>query len=309
MGGKLRRPPVPHRLAVAVLLAAVLLAASTVTGCSTATRPTARSATSAAATTLAHAAPATTTSAKPAPGPATNEEPAAPGAAGSQGARYVFPVPGCRVSYGHSHSYYPATDIFTDRGCAFVAPTDGAVDEVNLVDRWDPTSDRGGLSVSIIESTASDTTAPTCSRLRRASPTAPAYAPGTSWAASTTPATHAPPRPMSTSACPGRPHRASGGSAAVLCTPGATWMPGALVATSLQLRRSKPPTPPPAATSQPVASAARFCVPTCWGTRLAASARRSRRWTLPRTPAKTIAHTATGRAQWLAGRLRRRSGC
>src|SRR5215208_4840214 len=31
MGGKLRRPPVPHRLAVAVLLAA-----STVTGCSTA---------------------------------------------------------------------------------------------------------------------------------------------------------------------------------------------------------------------------------------------------------------------------------
>jgi murein DD-endopeptidase MepM/ murein hydrolase activator NlpD len=66
----------------------------------------------------------------------------------------VFPVRGCRVSYGRSHSYYPATDIFTDRGCAFVAPTDGAVDEVSRVDRWDPTSDRGadrgGLSVSII---------------------------------------------------------------------------------------------------------------------------------------------------------------
>ena len=50
---------------------------------------------------------------------------------------------GCRVSYGHSHPYYPATDIFTDRGCRFVAPTDGAVDEVSRVDRWDPTSDRG----------------------------------------------------------------------------------------------------------------------------------------------------------------------
>jgi peptidoglycan LD-endopeptidase LytH len=51
-------------------------------------------------------------------------------------------------------SGYPATDIFTDRGCAFVAPTDGVVDEVSRVDRWDPTrdhgSDRGGLSVSII---------------------------------------------------------------------------------------------------------------------------------------------------------------
>jgi peptidoglycan LD-endopeptidase LytH len=143
-----------HRLAVTVPLAAVLLAASTVTGCSTATRPAARSATSAAATTVARAAPATTTSVTPAPGPATNEEPVAAGAAGSQSTRYVFPVRGCRVSYGHSHSYYPATDIFTDRGCAFVAPTDGAVDEVNLVDRWDPTADRGadrgGLSVSII---------------------------------------------------------------------------------------------------------------------------------------------------------------
>jgi murein DD-endopeptidase MepM/ murein hydrolase activator NlpD len=63
-------------------------------------------------------------------------------------------VRGCRVSYGHSHSYYPATDIFTDPGCAFVAPTDGVVDEVSRVDRWDPGSDRGadrgGLSVSII---------------------------------------------------------------------------------------------------------------------------------------------------------------
>jgi murein DD-endopeptidase MepM/ murein hydrolase activator NlpD len=132
-----------------VPLAAVLLAAAAVTGCSTATRPAARSAT---ATTLA--ASATTTSAMPASGPATNKEPVAAGPAGSRSSRYVFPVRGCRASYGHSHSYYPATDIFTDRGCAFVAATDGVVDEVSRVDRWDPTSDRGadrgGLSVSII---------------------------------------------------------------------------------------------------------------------------------------------------------------
>lgn len=40
-------------------------------------------------------------------------------------------------------------------------------------------------------------------------------------------------------------------------TPGPTWMPGAPVATFLQLPRSRPPTTPPAATSHPVASAAR----------------------------------------------------
>lgn len=38
-------------------------------------------------------------------------------------------------------------------------------------------------------------------------------------------------------------------------TPGPTWMPGAPVATFLQLPRSRPPTTPPAATSHPVASA------------------------------------------------------
>ena len=89
----------------------------------------------------------------PAPGPATNKDPAA-GPAGSRSAWHVFPVRGCRVSYGHSHSYYPATDIFTDPGCAFAAATDGVFDEVSRVDRWDAASDRGadrgGLSVSII---------------------------------------------------------------------------------------------------------------------------------------------------------------
>jgi hypothetical protein len=68
--------------------------------------------------------------------------------------RYAFPVAGCSTSYGHSHHDYPATDIFTRRGCAFVAPIAGVVDEVTRVDRWNPSTnrgaDRGGISVSMI---------------------------------------------------------------------------------------------------------------------------------------------------------------
>lgn len=67
---------------------------------------------------------------------------------------YTFPVSGCTVTYGKYHHDYPATDIFTNKGCAFVSPISGVVDEVNLVDRWKGKSnlgaDRGGLSVSII---------------------------------------------------------------------------------------------------------------------------------------------------------------
>ncbi len=69
-------------------------------------------------------------------------------------ARYVFPVRGCPAAYGHVHHDYPATDIFARPGCAYVAPTDGMVDEVSAVDRWSPSTnrgaDRGGLSVSIV---------------------------------------------------------------------------------------------------------------------------------------------------------------
>ena len=68
--------------------------------------------------------------------------------------RYAFPVQGCRASYGPTHHDYPATDIFTDRGCAFVAATDGRVDEISSVDRWEPRTDRGedrgGIAVSIV---------------------------------------------------------------------------------------------------------------------------------------------------------------
>jgi peptidoglycan LD-endopeptidase LytH len=155
MGRELRRFRVPRRLVIAVLLAAVLLAAATLAGCSTATEPPVRPATSAAAPASTELAPQRSTPATTASGPPTNQGlPAAAGAPGSRTARYVFPLRGCRASYGHGHPYYPATDIFTDPGCAFVAPTDGAVDEVSRVDRWDPSSDRGadrgGLSVSVI---------------------------------------------------------------------------------------------------------------------------------------------------------------
>ena len=67
---------------------------------------------------------------------------------------YSFPVSGCAVTYSRYHHDYPAADIFAKKGCAFVAPIAGVVDEVNTVDRWrgktNLGADRGGLSVSII---------------------------------------------------------------------------------------------------------------------------------------------------------------
>ena len=44
---------------------------------------------------------------------------------------YVFPVAGCTVKYTHSHHDYPATDIQAKKGCAFVAPINGVVDEAH----------------------------------------------------------------------------------------------------------------------------------------------------------------------------------
>jgi peptidoglycan LD-endopeptidase LytH len=69
-------------------------------------------------------------------------------------ARYRFPVAGCRAQYGDSHHDYPAADMFTGRGCAFVAPVAGRVDEVTRTDTWsqatDKGADRGGRSVSLV---------------------------------------------------------------------------------------------------------------------------------------------------------------
>lgn len=68
--------------------------------------------------------------------------------------RYVFPVGGCRADASQSHHDYPASDIFANAGCLFVAPVAGRVDEVTRVDEWNPKTnrgaDRGGLSVSVV---------------------------------------------------------------------------------------------------------------------------------------------------------------
>jgi peptidoglycan LD-endopeptidase LytH len=67
---------------------------------------------------------------------------------------YTFPVTGCTVTYSKYHHDYPAADIFGKKGCAFVSPVAGVVDEVNSVDKWSGKTnlgaDRGGLSISII---------------------------------------------------------------------------------------------------------------------------------------------------------------
>ena len=67
---------------------------------------------------------------------------------------YTFPIAGCSVKYGKYHHDYPATDIDAKKGCAFVAPIAGVVDEVNTVDKWsgktNKGAERGGLSISII---------------------------------------------------------------------------------------------------------------------------------------------------------------
>src|SRR5206468_3568421 len=67
--------------------------------------------------------------------------------------RYVYPVQRCGSTYSSSHHDYPAADIFTQKGCAFVAVTSGVVDEVSFTDRWNPQVDagatRGGRSISI----------------------------------------------------------------------------------------------------------------------------------------------------------------
>ncbi|WP_202868809.1 M23 family metallopeptidase [Kribbella antibiotica] len=68
--------------------------------------------------------------------------------------RYVFPVGGCRADASQSHHDYPASDIFADKGCEFVSPVDGRVDEVTRVDTWNKKTnvgrDRGGLSISVV---------------------------------------------------------------------------------------------------------------------------------------------------------------
>ena len=95
------------------------------------------------------AAPPATTQA-----PATTTAPVRPSTTAAPApVRYRYPVAGCRATYGQ-HSGYPAADMFTGRGCAFVAPVAGRVDEVTRTDSWrqasDRGADRGGRSVSLV---------------------------------------------------------------------------------------------------------------------------------------------------------------
>jgi peptidoglycan LD-endopeptidase LytH len=69
--------------------------------------------------------------------------------------RYYFPVqPPQGASYANEHHDYPAADIFVPIGSTVIAVTNGIVDEVSRIDRWDRhTNDgayRGGLWVTII---------------------------------------------------------------------------------------------------------------------------------------------------------------
>lgn len=67
---------------------------------------------------------------------------------------FIFPVAYCEVNYARAHHDYAATDILAKKGCKFVSPVNGVVDEVNRVDNWSGKTnlgiDRGGLYVSII---------------------------------------------------------------------------------------------------------------------------------------------------------------
>lgn len=56
---------------------------------------------------------------------------------------YTFPVQGCRVSYQRKLLVLPKTTIWTGKGCAFVAPIGGVVDEVNTRNTWLPSTDAG----------------------------------------------------------------------------------------------------------------------------------------------------------------------
>ena len=74
-------------------------------------------------------------------------------AQGSQ-MRYLFPVTDCKSTYSRYHHDYPAADIFTKEGCAFVSPVDGVVTEVSRKDKWSGRenlgSTRGGKFVALL---------------------------------------------------------------------------------------------------------------------------------------------------------------
>jgi peptidoglycan LD-endopeptidase LytH len=144
-----------RRTGLAAWLGGILLAALVAGGCSGSADPADAGAAGTTATTAATGATATAA-------PGTTAVPTTHPTGTSTTARtalpakvdYRFPVAGCRASYGDSHHNYPAADLFTERGCAFVAPVAGRVDEVSRTDAWsrasDRGADRGGRSVSLV---------------------------------------------------------------------------------------------------------------------------------------------------------------
>jgi murein DD-endopeptidase MepM/ murein hydrolase activator NlpD len=138
-----RRPAVPLVLALLVVLASG--------GCSGGGDPTAGGAATAPPVTTE--APATTAPPATTEAPTTTAAPTTTTTATPAPVRYRYPVAGCRATYGQ-HAGYPAADMFTNRGCAFVAPVAGRVDEVTRTDSWrqasDRGADRGGRSVSLV---------------------------------------------------------------------------------------------------------------------------------------------------------------
>jgi peptidoglycan LD-endopeptidase LytH len=146
----------PRRALPAALALAAAVALAACSGGGSGSSPASASGQGGAST--ATTAPAGVTSPD---APATTAPPTSAAAVSSttvrRVARYAFPVQpstGCDVHYGHFHHDYPATDIFSKKGCRFVAPTDGVVTEVSRVDRWKPSTDRGadrgGRSVAVL---------------------------------------------------------------------------------------------------------------------------------------------------------------
>jgi murein DD-endopeptidase MepM/ murein hydrolase activator NlpD len=78
---------------------------------------------------------------------------AGPKAVAARTTPYKFPVLG-NASYARTHHDYPATDIMAPCGAQIVAPVNGVVLEVTLVDTWtakvNAGATRGGLAWSIL---------------------------------------------------------------------------------------------------------------------------------------------------------------
>jgi murein DD-endopeptidase MepM/ murein hydrolase activator NlpD len=138
---------------VTLAVSALLLAA-----CGSGSHPAAVPTPAPTATPTVSPTAAPTRSATPSPSPRIIVRPSHPPSESTYKSttlpRYVFPIRGCKVSYGHSHHDYPATDMFAAKGCAIVATTSGRIDEVSTTDRWSSSTnrgaDRGGLSYSLV---------------------------------------------------------------------------------------------------------------------------------------------------------------